>query len=56
MPMDFDAIVRKVQEDDPSRTEADIQADIDWLVEHGFIDVEWVDDDGNVLTEAAGLH
>ena len=36
--MDFDAIVRAVQAEDPTLTEADIQADLDWLVEHGYID------------------
>ena len=35
---------------------ARIQADLDWLVANGYIDVEWLDDDGNVLLEAVGLH
>ena len=54
--MDFDTIVRKVQADDPTRTEAEIQADLEWLLERGYVGVEWLDDDGNVLPEAAGRH
>lgn len=38
--MDYETIVRRVQAADPARTEAGIEADLDWLVEQGFLERE----------------
>jgi hypothetical protein len=56
--MDFDTIVRNVQADDPTRTAADIQADLEWLVEHGYLHREPIVTEAELLMmpAAGGLH
>jgi len=50
----FEDILRQLQEENPSLTAAELQADLDWLREHGYakrVPEVWDEEIGAYVTE-----